>query len=327
MPARAGYSTGDKFIRVIDLLDRLGNTRVGLTTAELAEAFEVNVRSAQRYIRQLRDDVGLDIVAVDGRYKLGEGTRLPALQLDRDQATALLIAVRLLQQLYPDRDPALVGAMARLAAALKVPTVTDLLGRFIETVEKRPEDPIALQLHRTVVEAFTGQLKLEIEYTDAQVHGSRRVVHPYFLEPRSESRTIYVFAHDEASATVRLFRLDRISHARVIRERFEPSTDFDVDALVSGSWGIWQAQGHDEVVLRLTPEAAARVRQSFWHPSAQLSDLEDRGVELRLTVASEVEMRPWVLGWGGQVEVLAPPSLREHVAGSMLAGARLYAGG
>ena len=165
-------STGDKFIRVIDLLDRLGNTRVGLTTAELAEAFEVNVRSAQRYIRQLRDDVGLDIVSVDGRYKLGEGTRLPALQFDRDQAAALLIAVRLLQQLYPDRDPALVGAMARRAAALKVPTVTDLLGRFIETVEKRPENPLALQLRRTVVEAFTGQLKLEIEYTDAQGHRS-----------------------------------------------------------------------------------------------------------------------------------------------------------
>ncbi|MGD0372769.1 MAG: HTH domain-containing protein [Candidatus Dormibacteria bacterium] len=54
MPARSRYSTGDKFIRVIELLDRLGNTRVGLTTAELAEAFEVNVRSAQRYIRQLR---------------------------------------------------------------------------------------------------------------------------------------------------------------------------------------------------------------------------------------------------------------------------------
>jgi hypothetical protein len=46
MPVRAGYSTGDKFIRVIDLLDRLGSTRVGLTTAELAETFEVNVRSA-----------------------------------------------------------------------------------------------------------------------------------------------------------------------------------------------------------------------------------------------------------------------------------------
>ena len=43
------------------------------------------------------------------------------------------------------------------------------------------------------------------------------------------------------------------------------------------------------------------------------------------SVASEVEMRPWVLGWGAQVEVLAPPSLRAHVAGSMADGARLYA--
>ncbi len=325
MPARAGYSTGDKFVRVIDLLDRLGSTRVGLTSAELAEAFEVNVRSAQRYIRQLRDDVGLDIVSVDGRYRLGEGTKLPALQLDRDQATALLISVRLLQQLYPDRDPALVGAMARLAAALKVPTVTELLGRFIETVEQRPENAIAQQIRRAAVEAFTGQLKLEIDYTDARGQTSRRVIHPYFLEPRPESRTIYVFAHDEASKEVRLFRLDRIAHARVVRERFEPPTGFDVDALVAGSWGVWQAGGHDEVLLRFTPEAAPRVRQSFWHRSARLRELEGGGVELRLNVASEVEMRPWVLGWGAQVEVLAPPSLREHVAASMAAGARLYA--
>jgi predicted DNA-binding transcriptional regulator YafY len=55
-------------------------------------------------------------------------------------------------------------------------------------------------------------------------------------------------------------------------------------------------------------------------------DLEGGGVELRLTVASEAEMRPWVLGWGAQVEVLAPASLRGHVARSMAAAAQLYAG-
>jgi predicted DNA-binding transcriptional regulator YafY len=41
-------------------------------------------------------------------------------------------------------------------------------------------------------------------------------------------------------------------------------------------------------------------------------------------VASEVEMRPWVLGWGAQVEVLEPASLREHAAESMRDGARMY---
>jgi predicted DNA-binding transcriptional regulator YafY len=41
-------------------------------------------------------------------------------------------------------------------------------------------------------------------------------------------------------------------------------------------------------------------------------------------VASEVEMRAWVLGWGGAVEVIAPPSLRDHVAATMRQGAARY---
>jgi hypothetical protein len=88
MTARSGYSTGGKFVRVTELLDRLASTRRGLTTPELAGTFEVNVRSAQRYIRQLRDDVGLDIVAEDGRHRLGERSKLPALQFDRDRDRA-----------------------------------------------------------------------------------------------------------------------------------------------------------------------------------------------------------------------------------------------
>jgi predicted DNA-binding transcriptional regulator YafY len=326
MSAPTGYSTGDKFVRVIDLFERLSSTRIGLTTAEIAEIFEVNVRSAQRYIRQLRDDVGLDIEIIEGRYRLGEDSKLPAMQFDRDQAAALLLALRLLQQLYPDRDPALVGAMARLATALKVPTVTQYLGRLIETTERRRDDPNALAIRRTVVEAFTSELKLEVEYTDAKGKISRRVLHPYFLEPRPESRTVYVFAHDENSAEVRLFRLDRISKARVIKQRFTVPDDFDIDALVAGSWGVWQADGQDIVVLRFAPEVVARVRQSVWHPSAQITELDNGGIELQLAVASEVEMRPWVLGWGSQLEVMAPPSLRAHVAASMRAGATLYAG-
>jgi predicted DNA-binding transcriptional regulator YafY len=35
-------------------------------------------------------------------------------------------------------------------------------------------------------------------------------------------------------------------------------------------------------------------------------------------------MRSWVLGWGGAVEVLEPPSLREHVAAMLRRGAERY---
>ncbi|MFN2568708.1 MAG: WYL domain-containing protein [Candidatus Dormibacteria bacterium] len=55
-----------------------------------------------------------------------------------------------------------------------------------------------------------------------------------------------------------------------------------------------------------------------------MEELPDGHVDMTITVASEVEMRPWVLGWGSLVEVLEPASLREHVAASMRAGTRLY---
>jgi predicted DNA-binding transcriptional regulator YafY len=168
---------------------------------------------------------------------------------------------------------------------------------------------------------------VEVEYTDGKGQTTKRVLRPYFLEPRAEARTIYVFAHDGASGEVRPFRLDRIDRAHLLGEIFSVPDDFDIDALVAGSWGIWQGGEQDEVVLRFDPEIGRRVRATIWHPSAEYADLEDGRVELRLRVASEVEMRPWVLGWGALVEVVGPGSLREHVAESMRRGAALYGPG
>jgi len=324
MPREDGYSTGDKFARVIGLLQRLTTTRRGVSTAEIAEELGVTARSAQRYIKQLREQAGLDVVDRDGRWSLGEGSKLPPMQFDSHQATALLMAMRLLQQMRPGRDPAVIGAVGQLAAAMRLPTVSAYLAGLIEASEARPADATLLQIERTIVDGFAGRLKVEIAYADGQGEATTRVIHPYFLEPRVDSRTIYIFAHDELSASLRTFRLDRIGQARIVRETFTVPDDFDINAVVAGSWAIWQSDGNDRVALRFRSEVASRVRQSVWHPDASLVDLSDGRVELTLTVASEVEMRPWVLGWGSLVEVLEPPTLRAHVAASMRDGDRLY---
>jgi predicted DNA-binding transcriptional regulator YafY len=55
-----------------------------------------------------------------------------------------------------------------------------------------------------------------------------------------------------------------------------------------------------------------------------VTDLPGGGVEMRIDVASEVEMRPWVLGWGPLVTVCEPDSLREFVADAAQRVAALY---
>jgi predicted DNA-binding transcriptional regulator YafY len=68
------------------------------------------------------------------------------------------------------------------------------------------------------------------------------------------------------------------------------------------------------VRLRFDAPVAHRVRESVWHRSQQLTELDDGRVELSVQVAGIVEIRPWIMSWGDAVEVLEPPELREVVA-------------
>jgi proteasome accessory factor B len=80
------------------------------------------------------------------------------------------------------------------------------------------------------------------------------------------------------------------------------------------------------VRLRFDASVAHRVREAVWHRSQRLTDLPDGGLELSVTVAGIVEIRPWILSWGDGVEVLAPAELREAVARSVRGAAARYEG-
>ncbi|MBV9101297.1 MAG: WYL domain-containing protein [Candidatus Dormibacteraeota bacterium] len=325
MPAQ--YEPGEKLARVMQVYSRLSETRLGLTTKELADELEVTPRSVQRYIATLRDSAGVDIEEKDGRFSVGEGTRLPPMQLDRYQATQLLVALRLVHQLRTHQDPALVGALAQISRALRVPPVARYLERTLEHAEARPLNRDRLAVERTVVDAFVESRALEVEYVDAGGKRSKRELRPYFVEPEMEGRHVYVFAHDSLSGEVRPFRLDRLLTARLLTLTFQVPEDFDIDKVVSASWGIWQSEAPQDVCLRFQAEAAQWVRETRLPPSAQVTDAEDGGVEVRLRVSDEREMRRWVLGWGPLVEVLEPASLREYAADAHRRAARIYAEG
>ena len=319
------YESGEKFIRVMQLFRRLSETETGVTTKQLAEELEVNQRTVQRYVQLLRDSAGIDIEERDSRLRIGPGTRLPPMQLNRYQATLLLVALRLLQQLRPEHDPDMVGALAQLSRALRVPLVTRYLEQTLRTVEERPQNAERTQVERTVIDGFVDSREVEVSYVDGAGRETTRSLQPYFIEPASQGRHVYVFAHDSMSNEVRPFRLDRIHAARLLPMTFQTPDDFDIDRVISTSWGVWQSERPDHVVLRFTPEGARLLTQIHVQPSATLVDLDGGGVEMRVDVASEVEMRPWVLGWGPLVTVCAPDSLRDFVAETARGVAALYA--
>jgi predicted DNA-binding transcriptional regulator YafY len=319
------YESGEKFTRVMQLFRRLCDTEAGVTTKQLAEELEVNQRTVQRYVQMLRDSAGIDIEERDARLHIGPGTRLPAMQLNRYQATLLLVALRLLQQLRTDNDPDMVGALAQLSRALRVPLVARYLERTLRTVEERPHNPERTQVERAAIDGFVDSRAIEVTYVDGAGRETTRTLHPYFIEPAAQGRHIYVFAQDSMSGEVRPFRLDRIRTARLLPTTFRTPDDFDIDRVIGTSWGVWQSEHPDHVILRFTPEGSRVLKQNLAHPNATLTELPDGGVEMSIDVASEVEMRPWVLGWGPLVTVQQPDSLRDFVEDAAQRVAALYA--
>jgi proteasome accessory factor B len=70
---------------------------------------------------------------------------------------------------------------------------------------------------------------------------------------------------------------------------------------------------------------APEIRETVWHRSLQLRELPDHSAELRLVIDGLDEILGWVLSFGDQVEVLAPPALRQRVEAVAARVARLHA--
>jgi predicted DNA-binding transcriptional regulator YafY len=70
------------------------------------------------------------------------------------------------------------------------------------------------------------------------------------------------------------------------------------------------------VRIRFDRTVADYIREKRWHPSQELVDLDDRGVELRMRLGSLLEIERWILGWGGSATVIEPKELVEGVRNS-----------
>ena len=100
-------------LRALEILQ----TRPGATAAELAERLGVTERAARRYVGILRE-AGIPVESArgpHGGYRLGRGTRLPAVAFTQAEALGLVMAVLDGQ---PDVDDLVGSALGKVIRAL-----------------------------------------------------------------------------------------------------------------------------------------------------------------------------------------------------------------
>jgi predicted DNA-binding transcriptional regulator YafY len=306
-------SASHRLLRLLTVL----STRPEWTAAELAKRLGVHERTVRRDIAKLRE-LGYGIEAATGPwggYRLGQGTQMPPLNLDDDEALVTAIALRQLAWRSPDSEGhAALNALVKLQRSLPR-RVADSLRRFDSVIAEAGDSPEASawgQVDPVVLAGLAGACRagerVRLSYRDRRGTGSDRE-----LEPRHVVRTAhrwYLVAWDLTRGDWRVFRADRIRDVTVTGRADPRRPEVDAAAMVEAAIisTPYEVQADVEIprplteVCALIPATVARHRADGPH-----------GTVTRLGGPDARWIADYLLQLGVPFRVVAPDEVRRLV--------------
>jgi proteasome accessory factor B len=108
-----------------------------------------------------------------------------------------------------------------------------------------------------------------------------------------------------------MYNIGRIVSVQLLDGTYKIPVRFNLERFLGDAWHlIREPQQRHEVVIRFQPQVARNVAEVRWHRTQTCRWLDDGALEFRVTVDGLTEILWWILGYGDQAEVLAPPQLR-----------------
>lgn len=303
-----------RLLRLITLLQG----RRSYSALELAEELEVSKRTVFRDLNMLEmAHIPYHYDADSGGYRIDRHFFLPPINLTLTEALALLA---LSGRINGMENVPLLGHGTK--AALKVENalpsevrkhVGTMLGDLhVKLGPVAGHDGVDSVFDR-LAEAITTRKVCRLDY--GSLHENELIcpiVHP--LKLVFVSRAWYLIAWSRMHNEIRTFKLSRVQSLIVSRERFARDGEMDLDEHFGLAWSMIPEGRRYNIKLRFSPRVSANVSEVRWHKTQETCFNGDGSLDFRVTVDGLGEISWWILGYGDQVEVLAPTSLRNRIA-------------
>ncbi|HEY7848552.1 MAG TPA: YafY family protein [Ktedonobacterales bacterium] len=308
--AHAAYSPATRLLALLDLLQ----SRPRLSAEQLADALQVNTRSARRYVTMLQD-MGIPVEARRGRYggyALRPGYKLPPLMLTDDEALAITLGLLAAPRLgLAEMQAATTGALAKLERVLplqtreRVQAIRDAVALDTPSAQAAPVrfDHIAL------CSAATRQRRrLWLTYRRSDGSQSERLLDCYGVVYHDERW--YAIGYCLLRQQVRVFRLDRMLEIALRDERFTPPPGFDCLAYAITAFAAIPDTWLVQALLDMPFAQACRQTPPTF---ATLEEAAD-GTLLRAYDNSLDHAARFLIGLGCPFQVIGPPELLDTLA-------------
>lgn len=267
------------------------------TAPELAERFEVSVRTIYRDIDSL-SAAGIPIYAEAGRnggIRLMTGFVLDQAVLSKEEKQEILSA---LQSINITQNMGESQTLQKLSALFALPSDNWLEVDFSRWGDQKFDNEKFELLKRAVIHCKS----VRIRYAGADGTQRERVVQPHKLVYKSKAWYLKAFCMEKQE--MRTFKLNRILDYEILNEGFvrrsiPAETDDDViDCPL--------------ITLRFPKEMAYRVYDEF--DKTQIRKEENGDLIASAAMPEGAWLTGFILSFGTQVEILFPTHLREEIA-------------
>lgn len=315
----------DRTARLLKVMQLLHQSSNGFSVREIARKCEVDVRTTYRDLNALEYELGIPVWERKGKRGVESGYFLPPVHFTLPEVMNIFLAARLMAKHTQRYEPNLITTFAKLSAAIKSPVLKQQIENTNHWLDRQRKDDHHLFVLSTLSRCWVKQRSARIKYK--RLGGTRiteRDIDPYFIEPAAEDHASYVVAYCHYRQKLRTFKIERIKWIEMTGREYGLPADFDANAFLDYSWGIFTGGEPRKVRLKFAPEIGMLFEESIWHHSQKTMRQVDGSVIVELKVLLNIEFISWVMSWGERVEVLEPESLKGEICDIALAILSVY---
>lgn len=301
--------------RLTSILIHLQSKRV-VTGKELAERYEISLRSVYRDIRAL-EEAGVPIGAESGKgYFLTEGYSLPPVMFKKEEAAALLTGEKVMEKIGDASLGAhFSDAMKKIRSVLRYNDKEYLESLDESIAVRRFIPPKGQEFPNTfineILNAIAEQKVLDIEYFSwYNEQQSQRQVEPIGICLMNSYW--HLISWCRLRKDYRDFRIDRIISLKIADQRFNKRNRESLEEYIRKASESERLQVY---VLDFDPQYAKYLYEQKYYYG--YIDEYKVGDKIRMSfVNSSVEyFGRWLLVWGNSVEIVEPESLKNFMKG------------
>ena len=321
---------GTQLVRQWKIIRMMESRKTGISAMDLAVELEAPVRSVYRDLEAI-EEAGFPLYT----EQIGKNSYWKLLDTFKKDFPLPLTATELMS-LHMSRDllgifegtifhDSIESLFNKVKAVLSPETLRyseNISGRLKVNFGPAKDFSGFKEVIQGVSEATSKRKRVEIVYKAVSTgQESTRKVDPY--QVCAMNGGFYLIGLCHLRNAIRTFAMDRIKGFKVLDESFHLPKDFNLEDYLQTAFHVMRGDPQ-KVKIRFVYGAAHVVRERIWHPTQELRELVDGGIEISLEVPINYEIISWILGFGSAAEVIQPYSLRNRVKDELDAAATRY---